>query len=140
MPEIADYRTKWYGTQTVENTAAIAERLRHLLTSKLYTFVTVQKVYAHSSGGVDVRTDQRLEIGKSGESIIVTRGSDYAMLSVIDSSGTWSKLTTATDGQDDPPYKHPFWVFEKNQAQVTFMSGEGNLVVYVVAVQEGTDA
>lgn len=139
MSDITDYTSDWCGVQTVENTPAIADRLRHMLTGKRYTFTTA--VGGYRSPMLDVHTDQRLnEDGMISSWEDHDHPTEYAGFYVLGMENTqsWGKSTRNKSEKFDPQYNEPFWTFSANQARVQ-QQESGHLEVWAIAVQEEDD-
>lgn len=89
--------------------------------------------YFRFENSVQVRTNQELH---GPPSLFFADDMSYAGFNFGDTYGVWGLSTSAKDDRYDPEFNNPYIVLEWSQIKITHRAGAGNLVHWVIAIQD----
>ncbi len=129
LSRIRDYDRRWFGVMTTWNAEEIANRLRVLLSGKLFTFVTV-------NGNMNETLPPEVRTSQTMTSVQFSMlAPDHAHVVVNDSYGVWGLSSTTEDCFNVGDYKNPYFIFERDSVAIVHRSMAGGLLRWVATVE-----
>lgn len=125
----------WSGYLTLDNAAAVTERIRSMIGDEQpYTWVAANEYFGYRP---EVRTGQTAkDIGLDTEREVA--GEPWAHISVLDSYGVWGFHTTAAtqaEARDMDVKQRTLLTFERGKLTVELYAPAGNHMFWVIATE-----
>ena len=130
----------WAGILTVENAAAVLERMRAFLDGRYYTFTAVNAAGRRYPSQVEVSQCLEHRNRDTGTAFALFTGTSprpYAHITVCDTSGQWSIASYRSQHEgDDQTFAAAYVAFTPTHMRISRRNEPGDLMHWIFAVEK----